>query len=73
MSVLIARLSYEYQVVHTVYIILLYSVAIYNSASFYIDVFAKRGLGVSNEWSATLSIPFGAILQYTQHYIFANE
>ncbi|XP_067936337.1 uncharacterized protein [Watersipora subatra] len=48
-SILVARLCYEYQIAHTVYIILLYAIAIYNGASFYIDVFAKRGLGVTNE------------------------
>ena len=41
-----ARLCYEYQTVHTLYSISLLTLAIYNGASYYIDVFAERGLGV---------------------------
>ena len=48
-AVLIARLCFEYQIAHTIYIVLQNVYAIYNGASFYIDVFAKKGLGVRNE------------------------
>lgn len=47
-SVLVARLCWEFQIAHTIYVILQNVIAIYNGASFYIDVFAKKGLGVKN-------------------------
>ena len=40
----VARLCYEYQVVHTIYMILLHVWVLYNGASFYMEVFAKKGL-----------------------------
>lgn len=44
LSVLGARLFYEYFYAHTAYVVLLYLIAIFNGASFYIDVFAKTGI-----------------------------
>ena len=44
-SFLGARLAYEYFIAHTLYLTLIVAVAVYNGGSFYIDVFAKRGLG----------------------------